>query len=102
MNLGTKRRIIAGLGVFIGIVSIFYFLVYIPQFKYKENLEQKIVLLERRIAQLERKFTELKELKEKNQRILREVSLLEKNLKSTQSSFLYELGKRGKVYSIEY
>jgi len=103
MNLlGMRGRIVAGVGVFLGIICIFYFRVYLPQMKYKDSLIRSISQENRKLSQLEQKVKELERLKEENQKILQNLSFLEKKLQRTQVSFLYELGVRGKVYGIEY
>ncbi|HHF98287.1 MAG TPA: hypothetical protein ENL39_02220 [Candidatus Aerophobetes bacterium] len=102
MVLTTQRRIIAGVGVFLGLICIFYFLVYIPQIEHREDLMNKISQENLRLLKLEGKIRELEELKKERERLSQELALLEKKIKETQASFLYELGMRGKVYGIEY
>ena len=102
MVLSMKGRILTGLGVFLGLICVFYLLVYLPQVRYRQTLNRKISQQNSSLVQLNRKLRELEELKEHNQEMLRDLSFLEDKLKRTQASFLYELGKRGGVYGIEY
>lgn len=102
MILNMKGRILVGMGVFLGIICAFYFLIYLPQIKYRRTLNHRIVQYETRVTRLREKVQELKRLREENQKIRQHLSFLEEKLKQTQISFLYELGKRGRVYGIEY
>lgn len=102
MILSVKGRLLVGVGVFLGMIFIFYFFVYLPQINYKNSLNRKISQQTLRLVKLEKKFQELEEAKRENQRIQQNLSFLEEKLRETQASFLYELGVRGKVYGIEY
>lgn len=102
MMLSMKGRIMVGLGVFVGIICAFYFFVYIPEAEYRVSIDRQISQQNVRLIQLRRKKQELKELREKNKKILQDLLFLEEKLKETQASFLYELGERGRVYGIEY
>ncbi len=102
MILSMKGRILSGLGVFLGLICVFYFLVYLPQFVHKETLNSDIYQEKVKLARLEAKIQELEELKKENQKILQDLSFFEKKLKKTPASFLHELGTRGEVYGVEY
>lgn len=102
MILSMKGRIMSGLGVFLGLICVFYLLVYLPQFAHKETLNSEISQQKVVLARLKAKIQELEELKKENQKMLQDLSFFEKKLKRTQASFLYELGTRGEVYGIEY
>ena len=102
MVLSMKGRILTGLGVFLGLICVFYLLVYLPQVTYRQTLNRRISQQNSSLVQLNRKLRELEELKEHNQEMLRDLSFLEDKLKRTQASFLYELGVRGQAYGIEY
>lgn len=102
MILGMKGRIVVGVGIFLGLLLIFYIMVYQPQIRYKDDLKIRISQERRRLVQLKRKFQELEELREENRRIKQELSFLEKKLKEGRVSFLHELGVRGKIYGVEY
>jgi len=102
MVLNTRTRIVVGLGVFLGLLSIFYILVYEPQIEHRRALDVEISRQSVKLAKLEKKSQELEKLKEERKKILQDLSFLEEKLKETQASFLYELGMRGKVYGIEY
>ncbi|MBE0478339.1 type 4a pilus biogenesis protein PilO [Candidatus Aerophobetes bacterium] len=97
-----KRRVLVGLGVFLGVMCIFYFLFYLPKVEYKKILNTRISQEERRLVQLARRFQELEELRKDNRKMLQNLSSLEEKITGTQSSFLHEFGKTGGVYGIEY
>jgi len=99
---GMRSRILTGLGIFLGSLLVFYVFVYIPQIKYKKNLENQISQQTVRLMQLKKKFEELKKLREENQKLHKELSILQKKVKESEATFLHELGIRGKVYNIEY
>jgi len=102
MIFGMRGRILVGVGIFLGLLLVFYVMVYQPQIKYKNDLEVKISQQSRRLVQLKKKFQELEELKEENRKTKQDLSFLEKKLKEGRASFLYELGVRGKIYGVEY
>lgn len=97
-----KGRVLVGIGIFAGALLAFYLVVYLSGVRYRETLSIKISQQNKRLIQLEKKFQELEKLKEENQKIRKKLTSLEDRLKGSQTSFLYELGIRGRVYRIEY
>lgn len=97
-----KGRILVGVGIFVGLLLLFYSMVYHPKIEYKNDLQVKISQQSRKLVQLRKKFQELEELREENKKIKEDLSFLEKRLKEGRISFLHELGVRGKIYAVEY
>lgn len=97
-----KGRVFAGIGAFLGILCIFYFLLYLPKIAYRKNLNTRISQQERMLVQLAKKPQELEALKTEHQRILEDLLFVRDKFQGTHASFLHELGKRGEVYGIEY
>ena len=102
MIFGIKGRILVGVGIFTGALIAFYLAIYLPGIRYRETLNFKILQQNARLIKLKEKFVELKRLKEENQKIRQKLVSLEGKLKGTETSFLYELGIRGRTYRIEY
>lgn len=103
MNLWSmKGRILVGVGTFVGIISAFYFLVYLPQIQHRKSLTDEIAQQKMRVTKLQQKAQELDELQQEHQEMLEDLSFLEEKIGQNQASFLYNLGERGKVYGIEY
>ena len=97
-----KGRVMVGVAIFLGLLLVFYVMVYKPQIIHKNNLEIKISQQNRRLLQLREKYRELEQLKEENKKIKNNLAALESKLKEGRVSFLYELGFRGKIYGVEY
>ena len=99
---GTKNRLLAGLGVFLGLLVAFYVLVYVPRVTYRESLRTKISRESTRLNQLLTRYRELDELQKEHANLQNRVYQMETMFRQDQATFLHELGTKGKLYGMDY
>jgi Tfp pilus assembly protein PilO len=100
--IGTKGRLLAGIGVFLGLLAVFYFLLYVPRVAYRESLRAQISRESTRLSQLLGRYRELEQLQAQHESLKNRVYQMEKAFKQDQATFLRELGRKGKLYGIDY
>ena len=104
MIFSFKGRLLVGMGIFLGVILIFYWLFYLPQTVRVHTIEAEIRRENVRIRELERKTKELTEVKEKYQELTNRLAQAE-ILPLTEKgfhNFLHELGLRGEIYGISF
>ena len=98
----TRGRILTGIGVFGGVIFLFYLLVYLPHIKYIESVGRQIQRENIRAIQLKKETEQLSELQTEYRKIQAKLSFLEDRIQKGENNFLYQLGLRGRIYGISY
>jgi len=99
-----RGRIVVGLGIFLGVISFFYWGFYYPQAKLVEKINREVKGDNLRIAQIKKKVVEYEKLKEEYQAMTLKLTSLESYLVKEDESFsvFQELGWMSKKYGIDY
>jgi len=99
-----RGRIVVGLGIFLGVISFFYWGFYYPQAKLVEKINREVKEDNLRIAQIKKKVVEYEKLKEEYQAMTLKLTSLESYLVKEDESFsvFQELGRMSKKYGIDY
>jgi len=99
-----RGRIVVGLGIFLGVISFFYWGFYYPQAKLVEKINREVKGDNLRIAQIKKKVVEYEKLKEEYQVMTLKLTSLESYLVNEDESFsvFQELGRMSKKYGIDY
>jgi Tfp pilus assembly protein PilO len=99
-----RGRIIVGLGIFLGVISFFYWGFYYPQAKLVEKINREVKRDNLRVAQIKKKVVEYEKLKEEYQAMTLKLTSLESYLVNENESFsvFQELGRMSKKYGIDY
>jgi len=99
-----RGRIVVGLGIFLGVISFFYWGFYYPQAKLVEKINREVKEDNLRIAQIKKKVVEYEKLKEEYQAMTLKLTSLESYLVKEDESFsvFQELGWMSKKYGIDY
>jgi len=99
-----RGRIVVGLGIFLGVISFFYWGFYYPQAKLVEKINREVKGDNLRIAQIKKKVVEYEKLKEEYQAMTLKLTSLESYLVKEDESFsvFQELGRMSKKYGIDY
>lgn len=104
MIFTLRGRIVVGLGIFLGVISFFYWGFYYPQAKLVEKINREVKGDNLRIAQIKKKVVEYEKLKEEYQAMTLKLTSLESYLVKEDESFsvFQELGRMSKKYGIDY
>ena len=104
MIFTLRGRIVVGLGIFLGVISFFYWGSYYPQAKLVEKINRELKGDNLRIAQIKKKVVEYEKLKEEYQAMTLKLTSLESYLVKEDESFsvFQELGRMSKKYGIDY
>ncbi len=104
MIFTLRGRIVVGLGIFLGVISFFYWGFYYPQAKLVEKINREVKGDNLRIAQIKKKVVEYEKLKEEYQAMTLKLTSLESYLVKEDESFsaFQELGQMSKKYGIDY
>lgn len=104
MIFTLRGRIVVGLGIFLGVISFFYWGFYYPQAKLVEKINREVKEDNLRIAQIKKKVVEYEKLKEEYQAMTLKLTSLESYLVKEDESFsvFQELGRMSKKYGIDY
>jgi len=99
-----RGRIVVGLGIFLGVISFFYWGFYYPQAKLVQKINREVKEDNLRIAQIKKKVVEYEKLKEEYQAMTLKLTSLESYLVKEDESFsvFQELGRMSKKYGIDY
>jgi Tfp pilus assembly protein PilO len=99
-----RGRIVVGLGIFLGVISFFYWGFYYPQAKLVEKINQEVKGVNLRVVQIKEKVVEYEKLKEKHRAMTLKLASLESYLVKEDESFsvFQELGRMSKKYGIDY
>lgn len=99
-----EGRIIAGVGIFLGIMAIFYGGFYYPGKKQVEMIENKIAKENLKILQFKREFQECEKLKQECEEMKIKIGKIEQEFPPEEGiySFLKDMGLRARTYGINY
>jgi len=99
-----EGRIIAGVGIFVGIMVIFYGGFYYPQEKQVKMIENQIDRENLRILQFKKKSQECEKLKQDYEELKIKIGKIEQEFPPEQGiySFLKDMGSRARTYGITY
>ncbi|MCD6232682.1 type 4a pilus biogenesis protein PilO [Candidatus Aerophobetes bacterium] len=104
MIFSWRGRIITGVGVFLGIIGIFYGIFYYPAEKQVKMIESQIAREKLRILQLKKKSQECEVLKEECTKLKNEIGEMEQEFPPEEQiyPFLRDMGLRASLYEIDY
>jgi Tfp pilus assembly protein PilO len=74
----------------------------VPRVPYRENLRTQISRESTRLSQLLGRYRELEQLQAEHESLKNRVYQMESAFKQDQATFLRELGRKGKLYGIDY
>ena len=99
-----EGRIIAGVGIFLGIMAIFYGGFYYPGKKQVKTIENKIAKENLKILQFKKEFQECEKLKQECEEMKIKIGKIEQEFPPEEGiySFLKDMGLRARTYGINY